>query len=107
VAEYLKTLPGADRRPDTQPITADTLALLVGEYTYGSGADERITIAVTNGALSFARTGRAARGLVHVGDRAFYPVGAPRVRIRFRDSSVGMTLSVHDPDVVLEARRPR
>jgi hypothetical protein len=53
----------------------------------------------------FTRSGRAGRGLAHVGDRAFYPAGAPAVRIRFRESGSEMTLTVHDPDLVLEARR--
>jgi hypothetical protein len=40
-----------------------------------------------------------------VGDRAFYPIGAPLVRIRFKESTTGMTLTVFDPDVVVEAIR--
>jgi len=105
VADYLKTLPGADRRPETQPMTADDMALLTGDYVYGAGADERITIAVSNGILTFTRAGRSARNLFHVGDRAFFPVGAPLVRIRFREAAGGMAIAVHDPDLVLEARR--
>lgn len=105
VADYLNTLPGADKRPDVQPLTAEQMAALTGEYVYGAPADERITIAVSNNALSFTRSGRPSRGLTHVGDRAFFPVGAPLVRIRFRESATGMTLTVHDPDLVLEARR--
>jgi hypothetical protein len=105
VVDYLRTLPGADKRPDAQPLTAGQLAALTGEYVYGAAADERITIAASNNALSFLRTGRSARGLTHVGDLAFFPVGAPLVRITFRESPTGMTLTVHDPDLVLEARR--
>jgi hypothetical protein len=106
VADYLKTLPDADKRPASQPMTPEEMAVLVGEYRYGAGADERIAIAVSNSnVLAFTRTGRSARNLVYVGDRAFFPVGAPLVRIRFRAASAGMTLTVHDPDLVLEARR--
>jgi hypothetical protein len=105
VTDYLKTLPDADKRPDSQPLTAEEMAALAGEYGYGTTADERITISVSNNALVFTRIGRSGRGLTHVGDRAFFPVGAPRVRIRFRESPTGMLLTVHDPDVVLEARR--
>ena len=110
VVDYLKTLPGADKRPDAQPLTPEAMAAMAGEYVYGSGTDERIVIAVatgTNGAMTFTRSGRSARGLVHVGDRAFYPVGAPAVRIRFRETPAGMTLTVHDPGLMLEARRTR
>jgi hypothetical protein len=105
VAEYLKTLPGANHRPDSQPITADQMATLTGDYVYGSAADERIAIAVANNALQFARPGATARILTHVGDLAFYPSGAPAVRIQFRASGSAMLLTVHDPDLVLEARR--
>ena len=107
VVEYLKTLPEADRRPPTQPITPEAMAALAGEYVYGTAADERITIAVsnTNTLLTFTRSGRSARNLAHVGDLAFFPVGAPRVRIRFTRRADAMMLAVHDPGLVLEARR--
>ena len=107
VVEYLKTLPGADRRPPTQPITPEEMAALAGEYVYGPARDERISIAVsnTNAVLTFTRSGRSARNLAHVGDLAFFPVGAPLVRIRFRRVPDAMMLTVHDPGLVLEARR--
>jgi len=107
VVAYLKALPGADRRPDVQPITADEMSTLTGEYVYGAGAAERIAVTVANGFLQFTRSGRSARRLGHKGDRAFFPVGAPAVRIRFRETADGMLLSVHDPGLVLEARRTR
>ena len=107
VAAYLKTLPGADRKPDVRPISPDETALLTGEYVYGSAADERIAIAVSNANVQFTRSGRSARRLGYLGDRAFFPVGAPAVRIRFRETGDGMVLSVHDPGLVLEARRTR
>lgn len=107
VAEYLKTLPGSDQRPASQPLTADEMAALTGDYTFGSGADDRVVISISNNVLQFTRQGRNSLRLTHVGDRAFFPPGAWLVRIRFRESPVGMTLTVHDPDLVLEARRTR
>lgn len=108
VVEYLQTLPGADQRPATQPISADDLSALTGDYVFGSGPDERIVIALsTNGSLTFQRTGRMVRDLGHVGDRVFYPAGAPRVQIRFQSASAGVTLTVVDGDLLLEARRTR
>ena len=107
VVEYLKTLPGADRRPESQPLAAEVMASLAGDYAFGRGPDERIVIAVSSVALTFTRANRSARNLVHVGDREFFPVGAPKVRIRFRETAAGMTLSVHDPTLVLEATRAR
>lgn len=105
VTEYLKTLPGADKRPATVALTPEQMTALTGEYVYGQAADERITIAVANNTLSFTRSGRSARNLGHVGDRTFFPVGAPLVRIVFKSTAAGMTLTVIDPEVVLEARR--
>jgi hypothetical protein len=107
VADYLQTLPGANRRPETQPLTPEAMAALTGEYVYGAAADERITIAVANGSVTFARMGRSPRVLVHVGDHAFFPVGAPLVRIRFVAEPAGAALTVHDPDLVVTARRAR
>ena len=102
VFEYLKTLPDSNKRPATQPITPEEAARLAGDYTYGPAADQRISItAAANGALTFTRTGKSGRGLTHVGDMAFYPAGAPHVRIRFS----GSTLTVHDPDLIVTAKR--
>ena len=105
VTEYLKTLPSADVRPESTPISQEQMAELAGSYVYGSGADDRITIAVTTNALTFTRQGRTPRGLTHVGNLAFFPVGAPMVRIAFTRSGTGMALTVHDGELLVEARR--
>lgn len=107
VVEYLKTLPGADWRPENKPIAPEAMAGLAGEYLYGSGADERITVAVASTGLTFQRGARNVLRLTHAGDNAFFPPGAPAVRIRFRESSTGVTLMVHDPGLVLEVTRAR
>jgi hypothetical protein len=107
VVEYLKTLPAAGKSPETQPLTDADLTVLVGEYVYGSAPDERIAIAAANGLLTFTRVGRNTIRLNHAGERAFFTPGAPHVRIRFRETPAAMVLSVHDPDLVLEARRSR
>ena len=104
VADYLATLPGADQRPGSQSISAEQMDALVGEYVYGAGPDDRILIATATTGLTFLRKGRTVRNLVHLGDRVFYPVGATRVQIKFRSGVTGVTLSVHDPDLVLEAK---
>jgi hypothetical protein len=105
VADYLKTRPGANAQPDSQPLTPEQMAKLTGDYTYGAAADESITISIVNGALLFTRKGATGRNLTHVGDLAFFPAGAPLVRIRFSESGKGLRLSIHDPDLVLEATR--
>jgi hypothetical protein len=106
VLHYLESLGDADA-PPTAPLSADEMAALTGTYVFGGGATERIEISLDRDQLSFTRKGAIARGLRHMGDRAFHPVGAAAVRIRFSPTADrgGMTLRVHDPDVVLVARR--
>jgi hypothetical protein len=103
--EYLQTLPASDARPAAVPLAADQLAALAGTYVFGSPADAAIVVTVAKDALMFQRVGGTARGLTHVGDRAFFPMGAALVRIRFHESSSGLSMTVHDPDLVMEARR--
>ena len=105
VADYLATLPGADRRPAPQPISTDELNALTGDYVYGSGADDRIVIAVSPNGLTFLRKGRNALRLTHLGGRLFHPPGATGVKIRFQSTPAATTLSVHDPDLILTATR--
>ena len=105
VADYLTTLPGADKRPAAQPISAEEMTSLSGEYAYGPGPDDRIIIALAASGLTFLRQGRNALRLTHLGDRHFHPPGATRVQIRFRSTAAGTVLAVHDPDVVLEATK--
>jgi hypothetical protein len=107
VAEYLKTLPGADSLPSSQPLSAEEMAALTGDYRFGGRDVELVAIAVSNNVLTFTRAGRTSLRLTHVGDAAFFPAGAPHVRIRFRPTAAGMRLTVHDPDVVLEALRSK
>ena len=83
------------------------MARLTGDYVFGPAADDRITISIANNVLQFARGSGSRRGLTHVGDLAFFPVGAPKVRIRFRETTAAVALTVHDPDLILEARRTR
>ena len=107
VVDYLKAFPASDARPSSQPLTAEEMTSLTGDYVYGAAPDERLTVSVASNMLQLTRPGRSARNLVHVGDRAFFPVGAPAARIRFRQSSDGLALTVHDPDLIVEARRTR
>ena len=81
-------------------------AALAGLYVFGRGEADRIEIKLDRGSLMFLRTGmQFGRGLVHVGDRAFHPVGASAVRIRFAIANGVTTLTVHDPNLVLTATK--
>ncbi len=98
VVEYLKTVDGADDRLPTQPLTADDFAKLKGTYERG------VEITVDREQLVFACGGRTPR-LIHLGNYEFYPPGVEHVRVRFEAAAAGMTLTVHDGDVVLTAKR--
>lgn len=106
-AAYLRTLPAANARPATTPLSTDEMQALTGEYRFGPGPADVVTIGVSTNANvpTFTRHGGTARNLFHVGDRAFFPVGAPNVRIRFEAGADGMRLTVHDPSPVLVAVR--
>jgi hypothetical protein len=106
VADYLKTIDGADDKAPVQPLTEDDIAKLTGIYTFGVTPADRIEITATKLQLQFGRPGHYARGLFHLGHYEFCPMGAEAVRIRFAQSTGGMAVTVHDPDVVLTARKP-
>ena len=75
---------------------------------YGSGNDETLTIVkMSNGMLGIQRGERVPRHLFHLGEHTFHPTGAPSVRINFRvnDNNVAETLTVHDADLIVTARR--
>lgn len=107
VAEYLQDIGGADDSLPQQPLTPAEIGRLTGAYVFGSGPTDQIDITFSNNAVMFGRVGGTARGLFHLGGWVFCPVGAEHVRIRFVDADRGITLTVHDPDVVMTARRVR
>ena len=104
VLRYLESL-GDAGAPAAAPITAEELAVLEGTYVFGSGPRDSVEIAVTRGQLMFTRKGTTSRGLVHVEGLAFHPAGASAVRIRFVLEKPLATLTVHDPEPVIVARR--
>lgn len=79
---------------------------MLGEYRFGPGERGVVTVAVGRIGLEFERAGTSARVLSHVGGRAFFPAGAPEVRIRFAPAAgLADEIRVYDPDLVLVARR--
>jgi hypothetical protein len=105
VLAYLEALGDADG-PASIPISADELSSLTGRYVFGRGPTEWIDITLERGQLSFTRAGMIARGMIHVGEHAFHPVGAAAVRLRFAPASNGaMNLAIHDPTPILTAIR--
>lgn len=103
VKKYLESLGDADGDPRPAQ-TAEELAALSGIYRFG--ADGEIEIAVKNNRLQFARKGTAHRFFINpAGARTYNPVGAKAVRIQFAGDAAEMVLTIHDPGLVLTARR--
>lgn len=106
VLDYLTALGGADPVPAAVELPAELAARYSGTYAFGRRDVDRVEISFEKGSLRFTRTGMTPRNLVHRGDHAFSPVGAPVVRVRFAVTEDAVTsLTVHDPDVVLRATR--
>ena len=106
VVDYLKSIEGADARPTDKPLTPEDAKKLSGTYSYGFTPYSRIDMtANANNQMQFGRPGRFPRGLTHLGSYEFVPAGAEHVRIRFSEAASGITLTVHDPDVVLTAKK--
>jgi hypothetical protein len=104
VLQYLEELGDADG-PAAVEINEEELAKLKGDYVFGPGPDDRIEITLKGKQLTFTRKGATARPIHYVGDRAFRPAGAGAVRIRFAGEGAGTVLTVHDPGVILTAKR--
>jgi len=104
VFEYLQSLKDADADPPI-PLAEADIPRLTGTYVFGPVTNQQIDVTADKGLLTWTRKGTTGRGLVHLGDRAFHPAGAAAVRIRFVDDPSGMVMTIHDPDLVLTARR--
>ena len=104
VVKFLESLGDADWET-TAPISEGEMTALTGFYVYGQGETEQIEISTFKDQVRFTRKGGSAVRLFHVGGNAFHPAGADAVRIRFTGTrTTGMTLTIHDPDVVITAR---
>lgn len=106
VVKYLESLGDADLPMKNEPIGAEDRAQLDGRYTFGDRPRDNFNVATTPQGVSLERTGAIGRGILHLGDLAFHPVGAPQVRIRFeRDGGKVTALTVSDPDLIVRARK--
>jgi hypothetical protein len=106
VLEYLTALGDADPAPPQAPLSAEQSAQLAGAYAIDGGGSrvEPVAITLSNGQLTFGLAGRS-RGLRHRGSLEFSPAGADNVRVVFEVGPEAVVLAVHDPEVVLRARK--
>lgn len=107
VVAYLEALGDADPAPVPAPLDASDLAACTGIFEMDSRPGSRIEVTVKDGTLFLKRLpDGAARGLVHLGDRAFHPVGAAAVRITLSPPGpAAETLNVVDGPLTVTARR--
>src|SRR3984957_9699794 len=114
VFEFLKSLGDADSEPPV-PLSDREITLLAGTYIFGYGENQRIEVTAEQrqgvmsmySPLTWTRKGMMGRPLVHVGDHAFYPAGAPSVRINFAEEDASVVMTVHDPGVILVAKKKK
>jgi len=103
VSEYLESL-GDAGRVKTEPISDTEKARLAGVYT--SDRSDSVDILMEQGSLTFKRKGMAfSRGLIHLGDWVFFPVGAQAVRLRFTEAASVITLTINDGDLAFAGVR--
>ncbi len=114
VFDYLQSLGDADVDP-LIPISDEDLAAVAGTYNFGSGATQQIDLLIEKrqglmamySPLTWTRKGTMGRPLVHLGNRTFYPAGAPSVRISFTVDKDSVVMNVNDPDLVLTVKRSK
>jgi hypothetical protein len=116
VFEFLQSLGDADADAPVSLSDTDSAAL-VGTYVFGLGISQQVELTAdpkmyTNNKmythppqLNWTRKGTMTRPLFHLGDRTFYPAGAPSVRVRFTDDAGTVLMTVTDAELVLTARR--
>jgi hypothetical protein len=112
VFDFLQSLGDADAEPPVALSDAD-ITTLAGVYAFGIGTNQQIDVTIehrqgvsaTYSPLTWTRKGTMGRPLVHLGRRSFYPAGAPSVRIRFEEKSGSVVMTIHDPELVLVAKR--
>jgi len=108
VVRYLTALGDADAPPlPSAPLGAAEQRALVGRYRFAAGPRGYFDVDVDRDQLGIYRPGSPARrGLTHVGQLAFYPAGAPAVRIAFaQDGARVNRFTIADPDVFVTATR--
>jgi hypothetical protein len=128
VAEYLEALGDADLVPRHEPLAEEEWRRLLGAYAVdgpGGGAaaaptgapvgtpapsavplPASVELVELRGGLAIQAGDAPPRGLFHRGGLEFQPAGAEAVRVRVaRGEGGALVLTVHDPDLVLTARR--
>ena len=106
VVSYLESIGDAALPLTDEPLTAAERAMLGGRYAFGDRPRDSFTVETKPNQVAINRVGVGPRFIRHLGALAFVPPGAPAVRIRFEREGGGIAaLTIHDPDLVVRARR--
>jgi hypothetical protein len=102
---YLETLPAAGRGIPTPPLADERRKVFVGTYEFDGGRKAEIKLSSPS-QLSITVENMPPRWIHHAGNEAFYPAGAPRVRIEFdlREEKPVVMRIVDGPLVVTATR---
>jgi hypothetical protein len=105
VLQFLTALGAAAPAVPVVPLNESDRTSLDGRYTFGPGPRDAFTVKTQGNLWGIQRDGGELRGLTHIGDLQFHPVGAPSVRVKFDRGSAGTTISLLDPDLVVTAKK--
>lgn len=106
VVRFLEALGDADPRYRNEPLSESDRTAIVGIYTYGSSATDRLAVQINKrGVLIIQREGASERNLFHLGERVFHPAGAEDVRIRFGAGAPAATVHIEDGALVVTGKR--
>jgi hypothetical protein len=105
VLEFLTALGAATPPVPVVPLSDGERSALEGRYIFGSGPRDAFSVKRDGSLWGIQRAGGELRGLTHIGNLQFHPVGAPAVRISFDGAPTATTLTVIDADVVVTARK--
>ena len=106
VVKYLETVGDAEPRYTNESLTDDDRKAILGDYSFGGGPTERLTVTVNaRGNVVIQRAGATERNLFHLGSRVFHPPGAETVRIRFAAGPSAPSVMIEDGPLVVTARR--
>ena len=106
VVKYLETVGDAEPRYTNENLTDDDRKAILGDYSFGGGPTERLSVTVNaRGSVVIQRAGATERNLFHLGSRVFHPPGAETVRIRFAAGPSAPSVTIEDGPLVVTARR--
>jgi hypothetical protein len=104
---YLESLGDADFKPKTEPLTLEQKQAHLGRFGSPKLGEGTMEVSMNKNAdLTIVVNGQSPIVLRHAGDHAFFPAGAPAVRIRFTKTGAGMhSLAIVDHVPVITASR--